>query len=87
MFIFALALKPLSLLKIPVSRTRANCRYEKDNEVAVLMLELRHVLEIHSVPRSQNHYRRRDDCNQRQELDHFTGLVRRHVQIHLKDAR
>ena len=44
-------------------------------------------MKIHAIPGAYHHERRGNDGDQRQELDHFPGLVGGHVQVHLQDAR
>src|SRR5262249_26399979 len=79
--------EPFPFLKIPIRQSGGDQHNPERHHVTVLPRQLRHVVKIHPIPRPNHHQRRGDYRDQRQQLHHFARLVRRHVQVHLQNAR
>ena len=67
--------EPVFLFEIPIGRQRGEDHAQAGDEVAVLVIQSGHALEIHAVPGADHHQRRGDDGDERQQFHDLAGVA------------
>src|SRR5260370_35165470 len=62
-------LEPPAPLEVPVGKNRGHNHYTQSKGITEEPLQLRHVLEVHAVHRSNQRRRKEDDGSDREDLD------------------